>query len=63
MSDLRKRVRALVDARGVDRAARALGLTKEPVLRFCAGLEVRAGTIALVERNIDAAEKGEAADG
>ncbi|MCC6902799.1 MAG: hypothetical protein IT377_27755 [Polyangiaceae bacterium] len=52
--DITERTRAFVDAFGVERAARTLGVGRETVLRLAGGLPVRRGSIALVRESLAA---------
>jgi hypothetical protein len=44
----RTRVREVVDELGLEGASRALGVSREPIARVMAGLDVRQGTLALL---------------
>lgn len=55
-----QRVRSLVDRVGVNKASKMLGLGKEPTVRIVAGLDVRAGTLALAERSLEGVERASA---
>jgi hypothetical protein len=52
MSNLQKPIRQIITALGVRKAATALGVSKESLKSVLAGLDVRPGTIALLEKNI-----------
>lgn len=47
---IKNAVRAIVDERGVAKAAAMLGIGREATTRIAAGVGVRQGTLALVER-------------
>lgn len=47
---LRKRVDLLLNVAGTPEAVKKLGVSREALARLAAGLPVRAGTIALVEK-------------
>ena len=49
-STVKSAVRACVEERGVSHAAIFLGIGREATARIAAGLGVRRGTLALVER-------------
>lgn len=51
-SDLQRQLRRMIDLRGVTHVARELGLAREPVIRYLAGLGVQAGTRELIERRL-----------
>jgi len=55
---LRDRVSALMHARGIPTACKLLGVSDRTAFRLAAGLAVRAGSIALVERELDRIESG-----
>jgi hypothetical protein len=48
----RKALMSAIEAHSVNPVARALGLGREAVARLAAGIPVRAGTVALAERNL-----------
>jgi len=51
-SDLQRRLRRMINLRGVTHVARELGLAREPVIRYLASLDVHAGTRELIERKL-----------
>lgn len=57
---LRERVRRLLQAKGLQHGAKLLGVSDRTAARVAAGLAVRAGTIALVEREIEQLDRREA---
>lgn len=62
-SDLQRRLRRMINLRGVTHVARELGLAREPVIRYLASLDVHAGTRELIERKLaELVETAEASD-
>lgn len=51
-ADLSRQVHAMVKAHGVNASSRMLGVGREVVARLAARLDVRAGSIALAEKNL-----------
>jgi hypothetical protein len=49
---LRRRVELVLDVAGTPGAVKQLGVSREALARLVAGLPVRAGTIALVEKGL-----------
>lgn len=49
---LRSRLEMLLSVAGMPEAVKKLGVSSEALARLAAGLNVRAGTIALVERGL-----------
>jgi hypothetical protein len=63
VSDLQCRLRRMIDLRGVTHVARELGLAREPVIRYLAGLDIQAGTRELIERKLtELGDETEASD-
>ena len=51
-------LRTMADDQGTKEAARCLGITGATLLRAAAGLQMRPGTILLIERNLSLLPKG-----
>ena len=51
-SDLQCRLRRLIELRGLHVVANDLGVAREPVARYLAGIDVQAGTRELIERKL-----------
>ncbi len=52
-------VEELVEKHGVVKTSQLLGVSREVVARIVGDLPVRAGSLALIERNIATAKRGE----
>lgn len=60
--ELVARVRLLAEQEGVSRAAKILGVAKEPLARVCGGLRVHLGTLAAMREALAAIDAREAAE-
>ena len=57
--DLRKRVQALLKRSGERSAVAKLGISRQTFARVLAGMDVNAGTHALIRQRLDAIDKGD----
>ena len=53
---LRRKILRLLETEGTPGTVRKLGVSREALVRLAAGLEVRAGTVALVEKALEAVD-------
>jgi hypothetical protein len=51
-SELQRRLRRMIELRGVGAVSREIGLAREPVLRYLTGVDVQVVTRALIESKL-----------